>query len=291
MKFPIIIKGLNEIIDKYDIFILDQWGVMHDGRIGFDYAVNCVNELVKQKKKLIIISNSSKRKDLTINRLPSLGYDPNDFDEVMTSGEMIWQSLKKSNYDFTKKLKKNCYYLYDETKNEGAEYISELKKFNFIKDIKDADFILATTINDKMKTLDYMPILELALKKNIPLICANPDFETLENDSLTICMGTIAELYKSLGGNIFILGKPKKDIYIESTKQMKELDKSKILAVGDSIYHDIQGANLFGIDSVLITSGIHNSIFKDDHSKWNTELNNFKNSDILPTYMCSNFKY
>ena len=69
------------------------------------------------------------------------------------------------------------------------------------------------------------------------------------------------------------------------------MDKSKILAVGDSIYHDIQGANLFGIDSVLITSGIHNSIFKDNHSKWNTELNNFKNSDILPTYMCSNFKY
>ena len=152
-----------------------------------------------------------------------------------------------------------------------------LKNFKYVTSIeeslKDADFILATTISNKMKTLDYMPILELALKKNIPLICANPDFETLENDSLTICMGTIAELYKSLGGNIFILGKPKKDIYIESTKQIIELDKSKILAVGDSIYHDIQGANSFGVDSLLITSGIHQSSFDVKKPMWETKIN------------------
>ena len=69
-------------------------------------------------------------------------------------------------------------------------------------------------------------------------------------------MGTIAELYKSLGGEIFVLGKPSLDIYIESTKKIKKLDKSKVLVVGDSIYHDIKGANDFGLDSVLVGTGI-----------------------------------
>ena len=208
----------------------------------------------------------------------------------MTSGEMVWHAIALSLEKYGKNLKR-CFYMFDDSDDDALIYLEGLNDIDIVKDISDADFILASTPYKNFKPIDYIPLLKKAHEKKLLMFCANPDFETLENDSLTICMGTIAELYKSLGGNIFILGKPKKDIYIESTKQMKELDKSKILAVGDSIYHDIQGANLFGIDSVLITSGIHNSIFKDDHSKWNTELNNFKNSDILPTYMCSNFKY
>ena len=103
-------------------------------------------------------------------------------------------------------------------------------------------------------------------------------------------MGTIAQLYKSLGGEIFILGKPKIDIYIESTKKIKKLDKSKVLAVGDSMYHDIQGANLFGVDSLLITSGIHQSSFDGKKPRWETNINQVSNLGISPTFLCSKFQ-
>ena len=79
-------------------------------------------------------------------------------------------------------------------------------------------------------------------------------------------MGTIAELYKNMGGEVFILGKPRFEIYEESTKKISNLDKSKILAVGDSLHHDIAGANNFGIDSLLITSGIHHDCFDQSRS-------------------------
>ena len=49
-------------MDKYDFFILDQWGVMHDGHKGYKHAINAVNKLILEGKKLIIISNTSKRK-------------------------------------------------------------------------------------------------------------------------------------------------------------------------------------------------------------------------------------
>ena len=103
-------------------------------------------------------------------------------------------------------------------------------------------------------------------------------------------MGTIAELYKTLGGEIFFLGKPSLDIYIESTKKIKKLDKSKVLVVGDSMYHDIKGANLFGVDSLLITSGIHQSSFDNIRPKWNTIKNQVKNLGITPTFLCSKFQ-
>ena len=83
-----IINSFSKILDKYDFFILDQWGVMHDGHKGYKHAINAVNKLIIEDKKLIIISNSSKRKISSVNRLKDLGFNKNDFIEILTSGEM-----------------------------------------------------------------------------------------------------------------------------------------------------------------------------------------------------------
>lgn len=290
MKNIRILKGLSEIIDQYNIFILDQWGVMHNGQKGFDYAVQCVEKIYQRKHNIIIISNSSKRKDSSLNKLVELGFDSKHFFEVMTSGEMIWQSLFNQNYDFTKNLKKNCYHIYNTLKEDEKYFVQGLEKFNFVKKIEDADFILGCTSLPGLDTIDYVPILTQALKKQIPFICANPDYETIENNS-NICMGTISELYKSLGGEIFMLGKPSLEIYIESTKKIQQLDKSKVLAVGDSMFHDIKGANLFGVDSLFITSGVHHSSFNNDGYQKKLTINQFKNLGIIPTFLCSKFQF
>ena len=90
MKIPITIDRLEDIYDNYDAFILDQWGVMHDGQNGYLNAIKCIEKLYSKKKILTIISNSSRKKEETIMRLPNLGFQSAHFHEVMTSGEMIW---------------------------------------------------------------------------------------------------------------------------------------------------------------------------------------------------------
>jgi HAD superfamily hydrolase (TIGR01459 family) len=288
------ILGLEEIYKNYDIFILDQWGVMHNGYKGFLNAIECVNILHKNNKSQIIISNSSKRNFVTRDRLSSLGFNPDFFTEIMTSGEMIWQSLFNNNYDQIKNLGKNCFYIYDETKENGNTYIKGLEKFNFINNIEKADFILGCTPFLKKRVIDYLPLLEIAKKKNLPFICANPDFDTIENDSkkLLFCMGTIAELYKNIGGETFYLGKPSYEIYSESIKKIPNFNKSKILAIGDSIYHDIKGAVNFGIDSLLITTtGIHKELFDKKKPIWSSPANKLQKNDIFPTFICSEFKF
>ena len=104
-------------------------------------------------------------------------------------------------------------------------------------------------------------------------------------------MGTIAELYSDLGGSVFIMGKPSIKIYEEATKNFKKIDKKRIIAIGDSIYHDIKGAVNFGIDSLLITSGIHKSIFNQSNPKWDDKNNYLSKFKIQPTYLSSRFQF
>ena len=93
-------------------------------------------------------------------------------------------------------------------------------------------------------------------------------------------MGVISEIYKKMGGEVVVQGKPELDIYKEINKNTK-LDKSRTVAVGDSLFHDIKGANNFKIDSILIVEGVHK------------ELKNIKkiinNHKILPTFYMDTF--
>ena len=289
MKIPMTITRLEEIYDNYDAFILDQWGVIHDGNKGYLNAIQCVEKLYSKKKILTIISNSSRKKDETIMRLPNLGFQSAHFHEVMTSGEMIWLSLKNKNNSEVKNLGKRCFHIYDQTKNEGEIFQKGLEKYIFVKNIEDADFILGCTPFFEKAVVDYIPLLNVAKEKDLLFVCANPDFESLEkkSNSLTFCMGTIAELYNRLGGKTFILGKPSIEIYKKTFEELKNIKKSRILAIGDSLFHDIKGALNFGVDSLLITStGIHNDFFDNENPSWKTSNNSLKKLGIKPTYVC-----
>ncbi len=271
------IKSIEEIIYDYDNFIIDQWGVMHDGKFGYDHAFNSINILNSNNKNLFIISNSSKRSKSSIDRLPKLGFQKESFMKTVTSGEMIWQLLKEKFLD----NKKNCFHIFDEEKEDGLDFRDGLN-FNFVEKVEEADLILACTPFVNLQPIDYIPILEVAYKKEITMYCANPDFETVESNgnNNVFCMGAICEIYKKMGGNVIIKGKPDVSIYTETTNQ-NNLIKKRTVAIGDSLFHDIQGANNFEIDSVLVKSGIHKDL---------NQINNIiKNHQITPTYIIDKF--
>ena len=273
------INSILEIINSYENYIIDQWGVMHDGQYGYEHAIETINYLYKENKKLFIISNSSKRKKSSEDKLPDLGFKKKFFININTSGEMIWQTLQKKFSKLTNK--KKFFNIFDNIKEDGFIYREKLNLL-FVDSIEEADFILACTPFVNMQPIDYIPILDKAINKNLKMYCANPDFETIEknNKQNIFCIGAIAEIYKKMGGEVIVQGKPEKEIYIETTKYY-ELDKTKTIAIGDSIFHDIKGANSFSIDSILVKSGIHK-----DLKTINMLCENHK---ISPTYIIDNF--
>ena len=292
MSEVFVINGLEDIYNQYDTYILDQWGVMHDGKKGYRNAIECIEKLYNRKKNLIIISNSSKRNHISFNRLTKLGFNPNHFKELMTSGEMIWKSLVNANYPFTKNLGRNCFHIFNKNNNDKIKFIEGLDKYNFVNNVEDADFILGCNPNSNKRVIDYVKIFNSAVKRNLPFVCANPDFETIEINSFgnkNFCMGTLAELYKYMGGETFILGKPSLEIYLESSKTLNPIDKSRVLAIGDSLHHDIKGAINFGVDSLLITStGIHQDHFNKAKPEWKDLDKSILQIGVKPTFICSN---
>ena len=115
-----ILTSIKEIIDSYDNFIIDQWGVMHDGFVGFDHAMSAISYLHKKNKNLFIISNSSKREKSSIEKLPKLGFKQDVFIKILTSGEMIWNTLNKKYANY--QIKKKCFHIYDDSKEDGINF-------------------------------------------------------------------------------------------------------------------------------------------------------------------------
>ena len=184
-----IIHGLSQIADRYDGFIVDLWGVMHDGVESFPAAVNCLEQVKAQGKALAILSNAPRRSASVIERNAELGIAPDLCDFVLSSGEVAWQHLQNRSADWYRRLGSRCYHLGPERDvgmRAGLDY-------DFVQAVADADFLLMTgprSMHDQ--TEDYHEPLAAALGRNLPMVCANPDLEVIRGGRREICAGAIA---------------------------------------------------------------------------------------------------
>jgi ribonucleotide monophosphatase NagD (HAD superfamily) len=70
-----LITGFESIAADYDGFILDQFGVMHNGVEALPGAKECYSKLMAAGKKLVILSNTSRRAGNAKGKLPAMGFD------------------------------------------------------------------------------------------------------------------------------------------------------------------------------------------------------------------------
>ena len=108
---------------------------------------------------------------------------------------------------------------------------------------------------------DYDASLAALRRRDLEMVCANPDLVVEMGDALVACAGAIAERYAAIGGRVTQAGKPFPAIYARALALAGELadtpSPSRVLAIGDALHTDIAGAERMGFDSLLITSGIH----------------------------------
>ena len=82
----------------------------------------------------------------------------------------------------------------------------------------------------------------------------------LPDGTFGVVVGTLAEQYKQLGGNVQYVGKPFKHIFSAALAELRDLgitDLSRIAMVGDSLHHDVRGALDAGIKSIFLPGGVH----------------------------------
>lgn len=260
----ITLNGIQQLAEsrQFNAWFLDQFGVLHDGKRPYPGAIATVEKLAANGAKMVIISNSSRRASITIEKLKSLGFDPSLFVGAITSGELTYQYLLRRDDPWFAALGRSCIHM---TWNDRGAISLDGLGLRVVENVEEADFILAhgtealgvsSGASISMELDDLEKVLEKCADKGIPMVVANPDFVTVEARALRVMPGTLASTYEKLGGEVKWMGKPGNIIY-KAAEEMTGADVSQCVAVGDSLHHDIKGANLAGFSSIFVTGGIH----------------------------------
>ena len=278
-----LVSGLSEIVDDYDLFLIDQWGVIHNGETAHDGALEALAKLHEAGKRVIILSNSGKRVDDSYARMERMGVKPDYYDHVVTSGEMVYRNFLDPKDPFYAALGQN-YVIFSWNDNSNA--VTDGSDKRKVEEIDEADFILCTG-TDQGDLDYYRPILERAVIRDLPLICANPDLVSVAPDgTLNMCPGMVAKTYEEMGGRVRWHGKPLKETY-DHCKALAP-DCSRILGIGDSLRHDVKGANDAGGDALFVCGGIHADEVGDPPNEV-ALANLFDIYGIVPKYSVARF--
>ena len=277
-------ESLKDLVDRYDGFILDQFGVLHNGSQSLPNAAECVAELAERKKKLVILSNSGSLADCTVKRLSKFGLNPTDFIGAVTSGEEASKYVQKTHPASSPSPsppKKALFFTWKTPRQPSPGIFLEQcgKGITVTDDPAQAELILlhgsevmrgpgaegearetslGATFADTGDTSVVLDgILQTCSDQRVPMICANPDFIVVRPNGTTAYMpGTIAKRYRELGGSVTSFGKPDKHHFEACTKKL-DLPADKVVHIGDSLHHDVAGANAAGIASVFVVGGVH----------------------------------
>lgn len=236
------ITSIHEIIPKYEAFLIDIWGVVHDGIIPYPGVADTLNHLISSKK-VIFLSNAPRPAEIIAGALQKHGINVS-VDGILTSGDVVRSQLQEE------KGKK----IYHIGADKNQDILKDLP-IDIVTHVKDADFIvLSAFVDDPEKDDKFDDILQEAQKLNIPLICANPDTYVPNGATIRRCSGVFAERYEQMGGIVHYYGKPYHRIF-ETAWIMSKLSKDKILMIGDTFDTDILGARNFGIDVAMTLTG------------------------------------
>ena len=253
-----LIGGMGALAPQYDGFILDLWGVVHDGVVPFPGVLDCMGRLIDMGKRVVLLSNAPRRADDVVRRIAKIGVPEGLYHGVMSSGEEAWQHLFRRDDPFYAALGRHCLHICSERDLDMRQGLD----LDFVGTPAAADFILNTGPAEWEDTHeDYAPLLHAARERDLPMVCANPDLVVIHGGRPALCAGAIAEQYEALGGRVRWHGKPYRSVYDSCLALLGIAERRRILAIGDSLRTDIAGAAGAGIDSLLIAGGIHAADF------------------------------
>lgn len=268
-----ILDNLSSIIDNYDLFIVDIWGVVHnDGTHTFDGVLDLLSKIKSLNKKLVFLSNAPRRKAEIEKTLTKIGITPEYYTDIHTSGEETRIMLTQSGG----KYGSQCFVVGSDNN------LLENTNITTTQDINKADFVLGSGFlnneNGEWERKDlsrYDEVIQDALKHKLLWICPNPDIIVRTIAGELYCPGAIARRYETKGGTAIYEGKPYSSAYKRIFRWFKDIPQSRIVGIGDGINTDIKGANDSGIDSILVVkSGIHVD------ELWNYDTNSIDDSKL-----------
>jgi HAD superfamily hydrolase (TIGR01459 family) len=247
-----ILDSVALLSRRYEVWLTDIWGVIHNGVRPFPAAVEACRLFRQGGGIVMLVSNSPRPREGVAAQLAQIGVPADCYDGIATSG------------DVTRKLV--SVYAGQAVFHLGPErdrLIFDGLPVSFGAPVKSAAVVCSGLYDDETETPeDYADLLAELRAAGRPMICANPDIMVERGEKLIYCAGALAEAYARLGGHVVYAGKPHKPIYdlalaLVTAQRGAAVARHRVVAIGDGVHTDIAGAAAQHIDSVFVASAVH----------------------------------
>lgn len=250
---PPILANAGELLSGYSVLFCDVWGVVHNGLTAFEGACTALERFRAQGGTVILVSNAPVPKHRVAAMLASRNVPESAWDDIVSSGAIALDHIAERGF-------KKLYLIGPQDRDQAFFKALDVQSVQ----LSEAEAIACTGLTDDRREApeDYRPLLEKALKRRLPFVCANPDLVVDVGGTLLYCAGAIADIYAHMGGPVFWAGKPYLNAY-ETAHAIAEglrdanVPREKCLVIGDAIRTDLKGAENFGCDALFVASGIH----------------------------------
>ncbi|MGB1331673.1 MAG: TIGR01459 family HAD-type hydrolase [Paracoccaceae bacterium] len=252
-----IVNALSDISAQYDALFVDLWGCVHNGVRAFDAANKALIEYRAGGGIVVLVTNSPRPRAQVEQQLADFGVARDAWDSIASSGDSARSAL------FLGAVGQKIYFIGTDAELpffEPLRLIDDPIQISHVS-IEEAEGIVCTGLPTADGTPDDVRVpLLYAKQKGLKLLCANPDIIVDRGDKREWCAGAVAQAYSEMGGISLYFGKPHAPIYDLARRRLSairpNIPDDRILAIGDGITTDIQGAIGEGIDSLFITGGL-----------------------------------
>jgi HAD superfamily hydrolase (TIGR01459 family) len=275
---PTFTERFSTLAGGYDVVLSDVWGVIHNGIAATAAACDALTRFRGQGGTVMLITNAPRPGEVVTRFLDKLAVPRSAYDGIVSSGDVTRAAMAA-------RPDKRVFHIGPERDLPIFDGLG----LNFVP-LAQADYVVCTGLrDDEVETPEsYRGELGELLSRKMFMLCGNPDLVVERGDKLIYCAGAIADLYGTLGGEVFYAGKPYRPIYDLALQRVADRRgalpaKKDVLAIGDSVRTDLRGAADFGLDCLFVTAGIHAEELGDRHDPNLAALNKiFADAGVAP---------
>lgn len=243
---------LTALTDRFDLFLLDAFGVLNVGEVAIPGAVDHVTALQKAGKHVMVVSNAAGYpKRFLMARLSRLGFAFAP-DQVLSSREVLLDALRAAPPRHWG-LMADPHYALEELEGLDATILADdpatydsARGFAFLGS--------GTWTEDRQRLLT-----DTLRRDPRPVLVGNPDIVAPREGGLSLEPGHFAHrLADATGIDPAFFGKPYPAIFDMALARARTArpdltDPARIVMVGDTLQTDILGGAAAGVKTALIT--------------------------------------
>ena len=252
-----IISSLADIANRYDVLLVDLWGCVHNGVTAYPEAVAALRGFRQGGGTVVLVTNAPRSRQEVAKQLVRMNVPEDCYDSIATSGDSARAAM------FQGAVGEKVWFMgqpFDEPFFDPMELIGDPVNIQRVY-LEDAEGIVCCGPFDPLADPAVNRAQFLYAKhKGLKLLCANPDIVVDRGEIREWCAGALAALYTEMGGESLYFGKPHPPIYDLVRRRIAaldiEADPTRMLAIGDGVHTDIDGAMGEDIDSLFISGGL-----------------------------------